>query len=177
MKLVFLHGGAASGKLTIARELAAIIGYRLFHNHLIVDAVAALFDFGSEPFARLREKFWMEALEEAARRDISTIFTFAPEASVAPDFPERLRTMIEALGGTLHSVRLTIDRAEQERRIDAASRADFGKLRSPDLLRELRDQFEACEAAMPASALTIDTTHIPAADAARRIAQELGLTA
>jgi len=42
MKLVFIYGPPASGKLTVARELATLTGYRLFHNHLIVDAVAAV---------------------------------------------------------------------------------------------------------------------------------------
>ena len=39
MKLVFIYGGAASGKLTVARELVNLTGLALFHNHLIVDAV------------------------------------------------------------------------------------------------------------------------------------------
>src|ERR1700751_4193719 len=49
MRLLFLYGPAASGKLTIARELATLTGFALFHNHLVVDAVAAAFPFGSEP--------------------------------------------------------------------------------------------------------------------------------
>ena len=56
MNLVFLHGPAASGKLTVGRELSRRPGYRLFHNHLVVDAVTAVFEFGSESFVRLREK-------------------------------------------------------------------------------------------------------------------------
>ena len=57
MKLIFIHGPVASGKLTIARALAALTGLAVFHNHLVVDAVAAVFPFGSEPFIRLREQF------------------------------------------------------------------------------------------------------------------------
>ena len=56
MILVFLYGPVASGKLTIARELAARTGFALFHNHLVVDAVMAVFPFGSESFVRLRER-------------------------------------------------------------------------------------------------------------------------
>ncbi|MDP9995092.1 cytidylate kinase [Variovorax boronicumulans] len=40
MKLVFIHGPVASGKLTIARELGRLSGLAVFHNHLVVDAVA-----------------------------------------------------------------------------------------------------------------------------------------
>jgi hypothetical protein len=37
MKLTFIYGLPATGKLTIAVELAAMTGYKLFHNHLVVD--------------------------------------------------------------------------------------------------------------------------------------------
>jgi len=42
MELLFIYGPAAVGKLTVARELAKLTGFRLFHNHLTVDAVMAL---------------------------------------------------------------------------------------------------------------------------------------
>ena len=50
-----------------ARELAHITGFRLFHNHLIVDALTAVFDFGTEPFIELREQVWLAVFREAAR--------------------------------------------------------------------------------------------------------------
>lgn len=177
MKLLFLYGPAAAGKLTIARELAGITGLALFHNHLVVDAVAAVFPFGSERFVRLREHFWLETMREAAEAGRSTIFTFAPEASVAPDFPDRARATVEKAGGEVIFVRLTLSRAEQERRIDTPARAEFGKLRSLELLRELRDQFEACEAAMPEPLISIDTTDEMPARAAVSIARAAGLLA
>jgi hypothetical protein len=175
MKLIFLYGPAAAGKLTVARVLAARTGFALFHNHLIVDAVGALFPFGSEPFVRLRERFWIEAMGEAVDQGISTIFTFAPEPSVAPDFPDRLRAIIAAKGGEPVFVRLTLSANQQERRIDHARRGEFNKLRSLDLLRSLRDQFDRSFAAMPEPAISIDTTDTPPETAARRIAEELGL--
>jgi hypothetical protein len=66
MKLLFLYGPAASGKLTIARELATLTGFALFHNHLVVDAVEAVFPFGSERFVKLREQFCLSMFREAA---------------------------------------------------------------------------------------------------------------
>ena len=94
MKLVFLYGPAASGKLTIAREIAKLTGFAVFHNHLIVDAVLAVFPFGSEPFVRLREQFWMATFAEAAAQGRSLVFTFAPEASVSADFPQRVVALV-----------------------------------------------------------------------------------
>jgi hypothetical protein len=127
MKLVFIYGAAASGKLTVARELAALTGLAVFHNHLIVDAVGSVFPFGSDRFIRLREVFWLAMFREAAEAGQSIIFTFAPEATVAPDFPHRARKTIEAFGGELIIVRLTLPVDEQERRIGNAGRSEFGK--------------------------------------------------
>jgi len=68
MWLVFLHGPPGSGKLTVGRELQSITGFRLFHNHLVVDLLESLFEFGSAPFVKLREELWLSAFRQAARR-------------------------------------------------------------------------------------------------------------
>lgn len=173
MRLVFLYGQAAAGKLTIGRALAARTGLALFHNHLVVDAVASVFPFGSDAFVRLRERFWLEVIAEAACQGRSLIFTFAPEPSVAEDFPERVQSLVESHGGQTLFVALTLDRAEQERRLVAEDRAVFGKLRSLELLRALHGEFERCMAAMPAPALAIDTGSTSPEQAAEHIAHLL----
>jgi len=170
MTLIFLYGHAASGKLTVGRALAATTGLPLFHNHLVVDAVASVFPFGSPEFARLRECWWLEMIEAAVRAGQSLIFTFAPEPSVAADFPQRMKAIVAAAGGDVLFVRLAITPEEQDRRIASADRAAFGKLRDRELLRTLRPQFEACLAAMPEPAITIETDSISPEDAAARIA-------
>lgn len=171
MKLVFIYGQAGVGKLTVGRELADLTGMALFHNHLVVDAVGAVFPFGSGPFVKLRERFWLDVFAEAAAAGRSMIFTFAPEGTVSSDFPERVRSLIKAAGSEIHFIRLTAPVEEQERRIDAPSRAAFGKLRSLDLLRELKPQFDAALAAMPVALLTIDTASVDARAAAKAIAE------
>lgn len=173
MQLIFLHGPPASGKLTIARALAERTGFAVFHNHLIVDAVGAVFPFGSAPFIQLRENFWQETLVEAARADRSTIFTFAPEPTVRPGFAQRIDKAVGAEGGTVIFVRLTLADDIQDQRIAAADRAAFGKLRSLPLLHELRSQFKVAEAAMPPAHLTIDTGTVAPTDAAEMIAASL----
>lgn len=172
MKLVFIYGQAGAGKLTVAKELAALTGMALFHNHLVVDAVAAVFPFGSPAFVRLREQFWLEVFAEAAK-GTSLIFTFAPEDTVAGDFPDRVRALVEAAGGKVHFVRLTVPESVQDERINAASRHAFGKLTSLALLRQLRPQFIAAMQAMPEPILSLDTAAMAPDAAARMIAAAL----
>jgi len=173
MEVVFVYGPPAAGKLTVGRELARLTGLPLFHNHLVVDVVGAVFPFGSEPFIRLRQTFWLETFVEAARTGRSLIFTFAPEPTVQADFTDRVRAAVEPFGGSVVFVELTVSPEEQERRLRAPDRSEFGKLTSVDLLRRLRDDFDASLAAMPASELSIDTEACSPARAAARIASHL----
>lgn len=170
MKLIFIYGEAAAGKLTVAQHVAQLTGLPLFHNHLVVDAVGAVFPFGSENFIRLREQFWMDVFSAAAGENRSLIFTFAPEPTVDDGFAGRVRTLIESLGGEVVFIALTVSAEEQMRRINNASRAEFGKLRSPELLAELKHTFAASMAAMPPAALTLDTGTLSPEAAATRIA-------
>jgi hypothetical protein len=171
MKLVFIYGPVAAGKLTIAKVLADKTGFGLFHNHLIVDAVLSVFPFGSQEFIRLRETFWLETFEAAASAQQSLIFTFAPEPSVATDFPDRAATLIEKHGGEVVFVRLEIDPAEQERRLVSEDRSRFMKLRSLDILRETRAETERCLNEMPSADLTIDVAKTEPEEASRLIAK------
>lgn len=92
---------------------------------------------------------------------------------MAADFPERTRALVSTAGGETVFVRLAVSAAEQERRLGNPDRAAFGKLRSLDLLRELRSALTACEAAMPEPVLTLDTARTTPAEAARSIARLL----
>ena len=173
MRLIFIYGEVAAGKLTVARHLAVHTGLPLFHNHLVVDAVAAVFPFGAESFIRLREKFWMDVFSAAVSEDRSLIFTFAPEPTVDPEFPRRVKTLVEDAGGEVIFIALTVSAEEQMKRIANSSREEFGKLRSPEILSELKEAFTASMAAMPAADIFIDTDQLSPADAAAEILARL----
>jgi hypothetical protein len=170
MKMLFVFGPPAAGKFTIARKIAEQTGWSLFHNHLVVDAVMAVFPFGSPSFVVLREEFWLRVIAAAASENRSLIFTYLPEASVAPDFPHRAAQLVADHGGECVFVRLALSLDRQLERIANADRAKFGKLRDPQLLRELHAQFEQCEARMPPAAITIDTAKVTPSEAAAEIA-------
>lgn len=173
MQLVFIYGQVAAGKLTVARELSARTGVALFHNHLIVDAVAAVFPFGSEPFVRLRERFWLDVIENAAMTGTSLIFTFAPEPTVDPTFPRRAAEAVANAGGSTLFVSLEVASDVQEQRLLSPERAAFGKLTSLPLLRSLRPDLARCFSEMPRADLRIETTHTDPSEAAEAIMRRM----
>lgn len=119
---------------------------------------------------RLREQFWLEVVSEAVREDRSLNLHLAPEPTVAPDFPARVRVTVEAAGGHMVFMALTVSQEEQERRLLEPSREASGKLRSLDILRQHCTAFTACEAAMPEPDLVIDAVSTTPEEAARWMA-------
>jgi len=69
MRLLFLYGPPAVGKLTIAKELAWRSGYVLFHNQLTVDFAQQVFPWGSEEYVELVDTLRLNVFERAARGD------------------------------------------------------------------------------------------------------------
>lgn len=74
MKLLFLIGDSAVGKMTVGQELAKITPLRLFHNHMMIEPVLEVFGaFRGDIIQRLRHVIF----EEFAKTDnYGLIFTF-----------------------------------------------------------------------------------------------------
>jgi tRNA uridine 5-carbamoylmethylation protein Kti12 len=53
MKLLFLHGSPAVGKLTVAKALLRIVPARLMDNHAAIDLALTIFEFGAPGFGSL----------------------------------------------------------------------------------------------------------------------------
>ena len=176
MKLIFLHGLPGVGKLTVARELASITGFKLFHNHLTVDLLSSIFEFGSKPFVELREKIWVEVFSQAAKTSLSgMIFTFAPEHTVLDSFIGNAQSVVEASGGEILFVELTCSREELEKRLTSTSRQEFGKLNSLKLFRELTAAGAFNNPRISSSVLSLDITTLAPDEAANLIADRLEL--
>jgi len=176
MRLIFLYGLPATGKLTVAMELKALTGFQLFHNHLTVDLLLSTFEFGSEPFVELREQIWLSVFEQAIRAGLpGLIFTFAPEATVRDTFiPEAVR-IIEEAGGTVDFVELTCPADEIRRRLAHPSRHEFGKLTSVDLFDRLLASRTFDRPHTPEPRICVDTSITSPAQAALEISRVLGL--
>ncbi len=176
MKLIFIYGLPATGKLTIASELASMTGYKLFHNHLVVDLLLSVFEFGSLPFVELREEIWLSVVEQACRNQTAgLIFTFAPERTVRPSFVPNLLDTLDRAGGDAEFVELICPLPELKRRMASPSRLQYQKLSSVPLFEQLHASgvFEAAH--MPRPRLTIDTSLCSPTEAATEISRTLKL--
>jgi chloramphenicol 3-O-phosphotransferase len=174
MRLVFLYGPPAVGKLTVGRALADLTGFRLFHNHLTVNAVGALFPRGSGPFNRLLREFRCRMLAEAAGAGVDVIMTWAyprngEEAAV------QYAESVESRGGRVHLVQLVCETDVLLGRIGDASRRALDKLTDPVRARELLGEQYTPRPLPFGESLVVDTTALPPAEAAARIASHYGL--
>lgn len=177
MTLVYLYGPPASGKLTVAGRLAEQSGYRLFHNHLTVNAIRPVLDFGTEPFLEVLHRLRLDVFAAAARAGIDVIFTNS-SAWTGPDgrarfatFADTARRVTEEGGGKVCFVRITAPLAVLTERVVAESRRPHGKLLDPDRLREIVASLD--ETSLHPDDLVIDTSVTSPEEAARAILQAL----
>ncbi len=176
MRLIIIYGLPATGKLTVAAELAAMAGYKLFHNHLAVDLLLSVFDFGSPAFVELREQIWLSVFVQACRSQLpGLIFTFAPERTVRPSFIREVMSTVEREGGQVDFVELVCPLEELKRRIDSPSRRAYQKLSSVSFFEQLHADGAFDVPNMPEPRLSIDTTLRTPTQAAAEIVRTLKL--
>ena len=173
MQVIFIYGPAAAGKHTIGSALSEQLGLPLFHNHLTVDLAKSLFDFGTAGFRNLRADVWRAAFREAAKEEVSFIFTFHPEATVESSLVSELSSTIEEAGGVVFYVKLECSHATILSRIPLKSRKQFGKLTDPDLYQQIHAEGGFEFEGMPKPDLRIDTESIGPLEAAKLITEAL----
>jgi hypothetical protein len=175
MKLLFLHGAPAAGKLTVAKALLRIVPGRLTDNHAAIDLALTVFDFGVPGFWELVQSVREAAFDAAAERGVPllvTTFCYAePEDRV---FFSRVEDIVQRRGGELLPVFLHCSREEALRRVGNPDRVARRKLSSGEhLIRDL-DRYHLT--AVPrADCLRLDTGIQPAEATAQAIVRHFGL--
>ncbi len=188
VRLVVIFGPPSVGKMTVGRAVTRQSGFRLFHNHAVLEPLLEVFDYGTPPFVRLLGEFRRRTIAEAAASGTDLVLTFAWALELEEDARELcdyLRPYVEA-GAQVSFVELYADletrllRNRTELRL-AEKRSKREVDWSDDNLREL-DQHVLntglVEGAAPTPGermlarhrhLRLDNTDVPADDVARQI--------
>lgn len=172
MKLLFIYGPPAVGKLTISRELEYASGYKIFHNHLTADLVKSVFEYGSKPYFDLIYKIRLDMFNSAAKEGISLITTFV----YAPDddgFIADIKQVIETHGGEMVFVQLDCDKEVLKQRVIAESRKEFQKIHTVEVLEKYFDKWELGRQVKYDNVLKIDTTHLAQEEVAQIIIKKV----
>lgn len=183
MRLVVIIGAPAVGKATVGKALAEGYGFRLFHNHVSLDAVASVFDWGTPPFQRLVGEIRRRVVEEAAASGVDLVFTYVWAFSERDDGApiRRYRETVLNAGGAVYFVELVAPLEVRAERNGLASRrgmkARSDEASTPEWLREVdaKYSFESGGSLpFPDPYLRIDTSSMTAEAAAKVIARTFG---
>lgn len=176
MDFILIYGPPASGKFTVAKELAKRTGYTLFHNHSVLDLVGSIFEWGSKPFCLLRDKFRKEIISTAAKYKLKgLIFTFCYAKHVDDDFVRELLDSVKKYKGNTHCVLLTCDEKELFKRVKLPSRKKFEKISSVESLKKVLSSYELSSPMEFVPSLIIDTTDISPKQAVDKIIINLNI--
>lgn len=183
MKLVFLIGDSAVGKMTVGQELMKLTGLRLFHNHMMIEPVIEIFgSFNGHVTQQLREVIF----HEFAKSDhYGMIFTFMWAFDMQSDwnYAAHVADISKAQGADIYYAELIapqevrLQRNETENRLrHKASKRDLEASRA----RLLRDDSNYRCVSLPGELpfenyIRIDNSNLSSEETAALIQERFGL--
>ncbi|MEP6900543.1 MAG: shikimate kinase [Actinomycetota bacterium] len=175
MKLIFIYGSPAVGKLTVAKEIAEHTGFKVFHNHLSIDCIEPVFEFGSPSFKKLIDLIRFETIAEAAKTGQNLIYTFCYAKDLDDAHVVRITEIVEENGGSICFVLLTADKVELEKRALEESRKKYGKAKSVKMMRHFFATYDLFSPVSNRESLIIDNTNLSAEKTALKIIENFKL--
>jgi AAA domain len=170
VKLIFIYGDPGTGKLTVARELQKLTGFKLFHNHLTVDLASSLYGYDNPDYFEYVRSLRLGVFERAAKAKISLIFTFW-YSSISQPSVEKYQHAIESRDGKVLFVRLHCRPEILEQRVVSVSRQNW-KISS---VADLRAALENTGDVIPGTHLEIENSDLSPDVVALEIVEKLEL--
>lgn len=168
MKLIFLYGPPGVGKLTIAKELAAMTGLPLADNESLVAPIANIFGWEHPERKRLGDEFRLELFRTAAAAGKSFITTFGGGGAKYDPFIHDAMKAVRDAGGEVLFVRCTAPIAVIASRV--GDRVGTKGIDSPERFAELLARTpDIMERARVATHLELDTSVLTPSESAVRV--------
>ena len=167
--MVFLYGPPAVGKLTVGSLVAARGGFRLLHNHVTVDAVTPVFDFGTPEFVRLVGRFRRELVSEAAAAEVDLVVTFV----FAPGDEDAVEQLAAPYGADVTFAQLLASPETLRLRVASESRRRHGKITDVATLDDVLERYDCYQRIPGRESLTLDMEELTPDEAAARILEAL----
>lgn len=118
MKLIIVFGPAAVGKMTVGLALQDLLGYKLFHNHMVTELLYPFWGYRDPQFGRLNAEFRRRMFEELGRSAFpGVIFTYV-WALDEPGDHEELKKYIAHFGAAPEEVFFVELAADQAVRLE-----------------------------------------------------------
>ena len=175
MKLVVIYGPPAAGKLTVAKELAKLTGYRLFHNHMTLDVVDSVINSRSKLFWDTVKDFRINILRAAAREKVhGVIFTMCYDRNDYSFFRRLFRT-VEKEKAKVYLVHLHASLETLMKRVQNRSRKKYRKMKDPQKLVTESKKYDSYTPYPGRASLRIDNTKLSAKRVAKMIQQHYEL--
>ncbi len=183
MKLVFLIGNGAVGKMTVGQELMKLTGLRLFHNHMTIEPVIEVFGYyNGSVVTKIREVFF----EEFAKSDnYGMIFTYmwAFDQQSDWDYIEHVTDIFKEQGAEIYYVELVapqevrLKRNETENRLkNKASKRNLEFSRNNILKHDEKYRLESYDGEITfENYIKIDNTDLEPQEVARMIQERFSL--
>lgn len=174
MKLLFLIGNCAVGKMTVGQALAAITPFRLFHNHMMIEPVIDIFGYyDSRVIAKLRDVIFEDF---AKSRNYGMIFTYmwAFDQQADWDYIEHVKSIFALSDKDIYYVELLapqevrLHRNTTENRLtNKASKRDIEASNQRLIQDDVRYRCESLPGEIPfPNYLRLENADLPAAEAA-----------
>ncbi len=175
MKLIFIYGPPASGKLTIASKLSEVTNIPLFHNHLSRDLVGDIYKDKLMDNYELVNQIRRDVMDYCSKNNTDLIFTYVYENEESDhEMVKEMVDIIESNGGVVKFVELTADRNDLISRVDNQSRKQFKKLTDPEKMTELTEDMSKFSIS-GIDSVKIDTSKLSPDQAVDKIVQEFKL--
>jgi hypothetical protein len=176
MKLIFIYGPSAVGKLTVANALAAQTGFGVVHNHLTHDLACALFDEKTDEFRQLCDHLRCEIFTKAVQKDVAgLIFTFGYRVNLSDNFVKQVISIVESGGGKVYFIQLKCSLEKQLERVVSETRKCFKKIVAVEELRKEMEEHVFDQTIRWIDSLIIDNSYIEPSIAAKMVTDHFGL--